>query len=72
MGCGSMKMGQAIGKSSPRGEYVVDRPIAPQDVTSTVFHHLGIDASKVAFLGGDGRPIYLVEDGRSIRELVGA
>jgi uncharacterized protein (DUF1501 family) len=72
MGCGAMKMGQAVGKSSPRGEYVVDRPIAPQDVTATVFHHLGIDATKVAFPGGDGRPIYLVEAGRPIRELVGA
>jgi hypothetical protein len=66
-----MKMGQVVGKSNARGEYVVDRPISPQDVTSTVFHHLGIDASKAAF-PGDGRPIYLVEAGRPIRELVGA
>ena len=32
MGCGAMKMGQVIGKSNARGEYVVDRPISPQDV----------------------------------------
>src|SRR6185295_7265235 len=41
MGCGSMKMGQTIGRSSERGEYVTDRPISPQDVASTVYHHLG-------------------------------
>jgi uncharacterized protein (DUF1501 family) len=71
MGCGSMKMGQIIGKSNPRGEVPADRPISPQDVTSTVFHHLGIDASAVAFQDGTGRPIYLVENGQPIRELVG-
>jgi hypothetical protein len=71
MGCGSMKMGQAIGRSTPRGEEVADRPITPQDVAATVYHHLGIDASKVAFLDAQRRPIYLIEDGRPIRELVG-
>jgi hypothetical protein len=40
-------------------------------VTATVFHHLGIDARKVAFPDQAGRPIYLVESGEPIRELVG-
>ena len=66
-----MKMGQAVGKSNARGEYPVDRPLSPQDVTATVFHHLGIDARKVAFPDQTGRPIYLVESGEPIRELVG-
>src|SRR5262249_34846277 len=47
VGCGSMNMGQTVGKSNPRGEYPVDRPIRPQDVAATVFHHLGIDGRKV-------------------------
>ena len=67
---GGLKTGQAVGKSNARGEYPVDRPLSPQDVTATVFHHLGIDASKVAFPDQTGRPIYLVEDGEPIRELV--
>jgi hypothetical protein len=71
MGCGSMKMGQAIGKSTPRGEYVADRPITPQDVAATVYRHLGIDASKVAFQDAQRRPVYLIEQGQAIRELVG-
>jgi hypothetical protein len=71
MGCGSMRMGQAVGKSTPRGEYVADRPLTPQDVAATVYHHLGIDARQVAFLDAQRRPIYLIEDGQPIRELVG-
>lgn len=68
---GGLKTGLAIGKSNPRGEYPVDRPLGPQDNTATVFHHLGIDARKVSFPDATGRPFYLVEDGEPIRELVG-
>jgi Protein of unknown function (DUF1501) len=68
---GGLKTGQAVGKSNPRGEYPIDRPLGPQDITATVFHHLGIDARKVSFPDPTGRPIWLVEDGEPIRELVG-
>ena len=71
MGCGGMKMGQVIGRSSERGEKVVDRPISPQDVAATVYHHLGIDARSVAFEDRSRRPIYLIESGEPIAELVG-
>jgi uncharacterized protein (DUF1501 family) len=71
MGCGSMRMGQVIGRSSARGEHVVDRPVSPQDVAATVYHHLGIDARSVTFADRTGRPTYLIEDGEPIRELVG-
>jgi hypothetical protein len=71
MGCGSMRMGQAIGRTTPRGEHVADRPVSPQDVAATVFHHLGIDARSVAFEDRTGRPTYLIELGELIRELVG-
>jgi hypothetical protein len=70
MGCGSMKMGQAIGKSTPRGEYVADRPITPQDVAATIFHHLGIDSRKVTFNDAQNRPVALIETGEPIRELL--
>jgi Protein of unknown function (DUF1501) len=71
MGCGSMRMGQVIGRSSAKGERVVDRPISPQDVAATVYHHLGIDARAVTFDDRNGRPTYLIEHGEPIRELVG-
>jgi hypothetical protein len=63
-------MGQAIGRSTARGEYVADRPIGPQDVAATIFHHLGIDARKVMFADAQGRPVALIETGEPIRELI--
>jgi hypothetical protein len=69
MGCGSMKMGQAIGRSTAKGEYPADRPVTPQDVTATVFHHLGIDARKVHFPDTQNRPTALVETGAPVHEL---
>ncbi|MBA4063816.1 MAG: DUF1501 domain-containing protein [Isosphaera sp.] len=71
MGCGSMNMGRTVGRSSPKGEYVADRPVTPQDVTATVFHHLGVDARAVHFPDTEGRPTALVETGAPVRELVG-
>jgi hypothetical protein len=71
MGCGSMRMGQVIGRSSARGEHVVDRPVSPQDVAATIYHHLGIDSRSVTFADRAGRPTYLIEKGEPIRELVG-
>jgi hypothetical protein len=68
---GGMRKGQVIGKSSPRGEYVTERPLDPQDVVATVYHHLGIDAHAITFPDRAGRPMYLLERGAPIRELVG-
>lgn len=70
LGCGSMKMGQVIGRSSARGEHVLERPISPQDVAATVYQHLGIDASAVHFTNAQGQDIALIESGKPIRELV--
>jgi hypothetical protein len=69
VGCGSMKMGQVIGRSNAKGEYPADRPVTPQDVTATVFHHLGVNAREVLFRDGLDRPTALVENGQPIREL---
>jgi hypothetical protein len=72
MGCGSLRMGQTVGRSTPRGEHVADRPIGPQDVAATIFHHLGIDSRRVTFPDAQGRPVPLIETGEPIRELIGA
>jgi hypothetical protein len=69
LGCGAMRMGQAIGRSSAKGEWVMDRPLTPEDVAATVYHHLGIDAHSVTFRDGLNRPLYLIEHGQPIREL---
>jgi hypothetical protein len=70
-GGGRLKMGQTIGRSSAKGEYVVDRPLTPEDIVATVYHHLGIDGRAVHFTDGLNRPYALVEHGHPIRELVG-
>ncbi|WZO98437.1 DUF1501 domain-containing protein [Isosphaeraceae bacterium EP7] len=69
MGSGSWKMGQVIGRTSERGEYVNDRPINPQDVAATIYHYLGIDARSTAFDDRTRRPTYLIDAGEPIREL---
>jgi uncharacterized protein (DUF1501 family) len=69
--CGGMKMGQVIGRSSARGEQVADRPIDPLDVAATVYHHLGINARALTFPDYQGRPLYLLDRGEPIRELLG-
>ena len=71
MGCGSMRMGQVIGRSSCAANMSLDRPISPQDVAATVYHHLGIDGRSITFEDRTGRPTYLIEKGEPIRELIG-
>jgi len=71
MGCGSMQMGQVVGTSSARGERVIDRPLDPQDVAATIYHHLGINARAVTFPDHLDRPMALLDKGEPIRELVG-
>jgi uncharacterized protein (DUF1501 family) len=71
MACGSMRMGQVIGVSDARGEYVVERPVKPTDVAATVYHHLGIDARNTTLPDHFGRPVSILETGEPIHELVG-
>jgi hypothetical protein len=71
LGGGRFRMGQAVGRSSPRGEYVTDRPLSPEDVAATVYHHLGIDGGRVSFPDHQGRGLHLIERGQPVRELLG-
>lgn len=70
MGCGRMKMGQVIGKSNPRGESVLDRPIRPTDVAATIYHHLGIDARSVTIRDPQNRPGFVLDEGEPVGELL--
>jgi hypothetical protein len=49
----------------------VDRPVSPQDVCATIYHHLGIDSRQVIFEDRTRRPVPLIETGEPIRELIG-
>jgi hypothetical protein len=71
MGGGRLRLGQTVGASDKHGAYVTDRPLSPEDVAATVYHHLGIDGRHIALPDRAGRPFYLVEKGNPVRELVG-
>lgn len=66
---GGFRMGQAIGESMPKADVPKTTPIRPQDLMATIFQHLGIDR-KLQFVNQAGRPVYLLEEGRVIKELV--
>jgi uncharacterized protein (DUF1501 family) len=71
MAGGGLRMGQVIGRSDARGERVVERPLDPQDVAATVYHHLGINARAIEFYDLLRRPMPLLDRGEPIRELIG-
>ena len=66
---GGLKMGQAIGASSARGEYPKDRPYKVPHLLSTIYQALGIDPSQT-FLNGSGRPMYVLDERDRVEELV--
>jgi hypothetical protein len=66
---GGLKMGQAIGSSSPRAEVPKDRPYRPSQVLSTIYRALGIDAAQT-FPNGSGRPMYILDDRDPVVELL--
>jgi hypothetical protein len=66
---GGLKMGQAIGSSSARGEHPKDRKVTPAQVLSTLYHAMGIDPGQT-FPNGSGRPMYVLDDREPVSELV--
>lgn len=66
---GGLKMGQVIGESDSKVTRPLSRPITPQDLMATVFDVLGIDLA-TQFTNQAGRPVYMVEGGKPISELV--
>jgi len=66
---GGLRMGQAIGASSARGEYPRDRRYSVPQVLSTVYHALGIDPA-MTFPSGSGRPMYILDEREPVTELL--
>jgi hypothetical protein len=66
---GGLKMGQAIGSSSARGEYPKDRPYTVSQVLSTIYRAIGIDAART-FPNGSGRPMHILDDRQTVKELL--
>lgn len=66
---GGMRTGQIIGSTNSRGEYPKDKPLAPNDLWSTVYRHLGIDQHHT-FPDFAGRPMPILQTGSPIEELL--
>jgi hypothetical protein len=66
---GGLKMGQAIGATSARGEYPHDRPYKVPQLLSTLYQAIGIDPS-ATFANGSGRPMYILDDRDPVTELL--
>jgi hypothetical protein len=66
---GGFQRGLVYGASNATAAEPADDPVSPADLAATVYHQLGIDASRELMAPGD-RPIEIVKDGRVIRELL--
>jgi len=66
---GGMRMGQAIGTSSARGEYPASRRVTASQVLATLYRSMGVDPS-MTFPNQSGRPMYILDDRAIINELL--
>lgn len=68
MAGGGIKTGQVVGSTNAKGEHPKDRPLTPNDLWATVYHHLGIDFNET-FPDYRGRPMAILPTGEPIAEL---
>ena len=67
---GGIQGGQAVGRSSRKGEIAENRPVDYQEVHSTLYHNMGIDLHTTQFIDPAGRPQYILDHLDPIKELV--
>lgn len=68
---GGLTMGQVIGETDSRAERSISGQISFQNIMSTIYHVLGIELN-ATIPDFNGRPQYLLDDSRPIRELLAA
>jgi hypothetical protein len=66
---GGLRMGQAIGASTARGERPQDHRYTVPQVLATLYRAIGVDPA-TTYTNGAGRPVYIVDDREPVRELV--
>lgn len=66
---GGLRMGQVIGATNARAEHPTERPYTPQDLLATVYRHLGVN-HRATVRDYSGRPLYVLDSGRPIPELL--
>ena len=67
---GGMKVGQIIGSTDKIAGTATSRPVHYQDVFATLYHNMGINTATTTIVDTTGRPQYLLERGKVIREVV--
>lgn len=69
MAGGGLRHGQVIGASTRDGGEIAERPVTPGDLAATIYHHMGVPLDGT-FNDHQGRPLFIVENGTPIRELL--
>ena len=59
-----------IGATDRTGGEIADRPVHFGEVFATIYHQLGIDVNQVTIKDLSGRPHYLVDGYKAMRELI--
>ena len=67
---GGMRCGQVIGATDRLGGEPVERPVHFAEVLATLYHRLGIDPNATTVRDLAGRPQYVVDKFRPMRELI--
>jgi hypothetical protein len=67
---GGVRGGQVIGKTDDKGEYVLDRPVRPNEVAATIYEALGVDYHK-ELMTPASRPVKILSDAQPVHELFG-
>ncbi|MBI1903216.1 MAG: DUF1501 domain-containing protein [Planctomycetia bacterium] len=65
---GGLRHGQVIGSTEADGAQIKSRSVTPGDLAATIFQHMGVPLD-VTYEDNQGRPHYVVENGRPIKEL---
>ena len=68
MAGGGIKGGQVVGKTTPDGSAVDDRPVSVHDFFQTICHSLNVDPSHEN-ISPQGRPMKIVDGGEVVSEL---
>ena len=66
---GGFRHGQVIGASSRDGGEIAERPVTPADLAATIYQHMGVSLN-TTYNDHQGRPIYIVDGGAPLKELV--
>jgi hypothetical protein len=69
MAGGDVRGGQVLGATDDKAQAPIDEGFTPDDLAASFFQNIGIDPKK-EYDANIGRPITLVRNGQSIRDLL--